>query len=253
MLVHHPTGHYSFLPGIDPYSCGVIADPGFEIVHVTLESSVPWQAGFNGIADYLHSVGAARSALCAIELRSPAPYTLEGFLQFNRQYCAVLEEWGLFVDQINPLARTNVAPVRGAPDAPHLFAFSHVARTETFHAGRSFVVAGAGELLQGKLELAGIVRRGESSVEAMREKADFVAKVMCERVAGLGAIRDHIVQVSVYTEHVLEPTLADSIMAQLPIAQSRGCHWYRARPPVKEIEFEMDVRGFVRELHVSLT
>ena len=37
----NPKGGYRFLPGIEPYSSGVIAEPGFEIVHVTLSSPVP--------------------------------------------------------------------------------------------------------------------------------------------------------------------------------------------------------------------
>ena len=33
-LVDHPVGNYRFLPGIAPYSCGVVSAPGYEIVHV---------------------------------------------------------------------------------------------------------------------------------------------------------------------------------------------------------------------------
>ena len=43
MLLHNPQGHYRFLKGIAPYSCGVIADEGFEIVHVTLATPPPWR------------------------------------------------------------------------------------------------------------------------------------------------------------------------------------------------------------------
>src|SRR6478735_7283259 len=31
-LIHHSTGCYRFLPGIAPYSCGVVSSPGYEIV-----------------------------------------------------------------------------------------------------------------------------------------------------------------------------------------------------------------------------
>ena len=111
MLIHNPKGHYHFLQGIDPYSCGVIADPGYEIVNVTLKHPIPWREGFTGIDAYLKAQGQERTALCAIQLRSPAPFTMEGFIDFNRGYCEVLQEWGLYVDELNPLARTNVAPV----------------------------------------------------------------------------------------------------------------------------------------------
>ena len=35
-LIDHPTGNYRFLPGIAPYSCGVVSAPGYEIAHVIL-------------------------------------------------------------------------------------------------------------------------------------------------------------------------------------------------------------------------
>ena len=49
MLIAHPKGHYHFLQGIDPYSCGIIADPGYEIIHVTLAEALPWRAGFERV------------------------------------------------------------------------------------------------------------------------------------------------------------------------------------------------------------
>ena len=104
-----------FFKGIDPYSCGVIADPGYEIANVTLKHPIPWREGFTGIDAYLKAQGQERTALCAIQLRSPAPFTMEGFIDFNRGYCEVLQEWGLYVDELNPLARTNVAPLLEPP------------------------------------------------------------------------------------------------------------------------------------------
>ena len=41
MLLEHPRGNYHFLRGIDPYSCGVVANPGYEIIHATLNSPFP--------------------------------------------------------------------------------------------------------------------------------------------------------------------------------------------------------------------
>ena len=84
MLIAKSEGHYHFLKGIDPYSCGVIADPGWEIVHVTLEQAVPWRQGFDRVEAHLQEVGRDRQALCGMELRSPAPFTMAGFIAFNR-------------------------------------------------------------------------------------------------------------------------------------------------------------------------
>ena len=86
MLIHNTRGHYSFLKGIEPYSCGVIADEGYEIVHVTLDVPVAWRKGFAWINDYLNQIGEDKRALCGMQLRCPAPYSLEGFVTFNATY-----------------------------------------------------------------------------------------------------------------------------------------------------------------------
>ena len=169
MLIHNPKGHYHFLQGIDPYSCGVIADPGYEIVNVTLKHPVPWREGFRGIDAYLKAQGQERTALCAMQLRSPAPFTMEGFIDFNRGYCEVLQEWGLYVDELNPLARTNVAPLVEPPDVPMLYGFSYVLPCENA-AHPTFIIAGAGELLEAALNSEGIVRRGETNRDAIRRR-----------------------------------------------------------------------------------
>ncbi len=70
-LTAHPTGNDRFLPGIAPYSCGVISSPGFEIVYVTLREPVPYRDGFELIARYLTEAVRPLTALCAISLRSP--------------------------------------------------------------------------------------------------------------------------------------------------------------------------------------
>src|SRR5438874_5767589 len=118
MLRDVPGGGYRFLPGIDPYSSGVIAAPGHEIVHATLRAPVPWRDGFTLIDRHLRAEGQSRAALCAVALRSPTPFTFEGFAEFNAEYREVLAAWGLLVDGANPIARTNVAPVVGPPPAP---------------------------------------------------------------------------------------------------------------------------------------
>ena len=120
----HPAGNYSFVPGIAPYSCGVISNAGFEIVHVTLQQLVSWRGGFALIESFLASEQRPRAALCAVSLRSPMPFTFEGFDEFNAGYASVLREWGVFVDGVNPVARTNVVPENQPPDQPALHGFA---------------------------------------------------------------------------------------------------------------------------------
>ena len=110
MLVRNPKGHYHFLKGSDPYSCGVIADPRYEIVHVTLREPLQWRRGFDSIDAHLKSIGEDRHSLCGMELRSPAPFTIEGFVDFNRTYCEVLQEWDLYVDGENPVPAPMSSP-----------------------------------------------------------------------------------------------------------------------------------------------
>ncbi len=86
-LTDHPIGGYRFLPGIAPYSCGVVSAPGFEIVHVTLHRPVPYRRGFEVIERHLASEGRPRAALCGVELRSPVPVQLRGLRRVQRRVC----------------------------------------------------------------------------------------------------------------------------------------------------------------------
>ena len=130
-LIDHPAGDYRFLPGIAPYSCGVVSRPGYEIAHVTLHRPVPYVEGFPFIEKHLEVENCPRAALCGIELRSPQPFSFQGFAEFNAGYARILEGWGLFVDGVNPVARTNVAPVVGRPAEPVLYGFSYSRPCET--------------------------------------------------------------------------------------------------------------------------
>jgi hypothetical protein len=133
--INHPDGDYSFLPGIAPYSAGVVSTLGFEIVHATLHRPLPYRRGFDRIERHLGSEGRSRSALCGIELRSPRPFTFDGFAGFNASYARILEDWGLFVGGVNPVARTNIAPEVDPPPKPR------VVRVLVFEALRSIALA----------------------------------------------------------------------------------------------------------------
>ncbi len=253
MLQPNPKGHYHFLTGIDPYSCGVIAKPGFEIVHVRLVKPVPWRDGFHRVDGFLRRHGRQRVDLCAMELRCPQPHTMESFIAFNSEYCSVLKEWGLYVDGLNPLARTNVAPLREAPSETMLFAFSYTRPNPTIRR-QTLIIAGAGELGDGgKLDADGIVRRGETTPDALHEKSRFVLDVMLERLKGIGASEDAPLTIDVYTTHPIHSIATEALLSALPAANLGGVHWYLARPPVVDIEFEMDLRSVEEQLTLDLT
>ena len=88
-------GGYRFVPGPFQYSAGVAAEPGFEIVRARFLRPVALSEGFAAIERHLASIGRPTAAFCQCELRSPAPFTEEGFVSFNREYVGTLERWGL--------------------------------------------------------------------------------------------------------------------------------------------------------------
>jgi hypothetical protein len=247
-LIDNPSGNYRFLTGIAPYSAGVVAMPGHEIVRAGLARPVPWREGFARIESHLTSLDRPRAALCAVELRSPTPFTFAGFAAFNQDYQTRLAEWGLLLDGRNPVARTNVAPVVNPPAEPSLYAFSYTVPVTALTAGTdespTFIVAGAGDLRdQADLSPAAIVRPGERSDDAMREKAVAVLAVMQERLFGLGMGWGDVSGVGVYTARPLHSLLESTLTPSLHEANNCGIDWHYSRPPIAGLEFEMDLRG----------
>src|SRR5579883_1694718 len=167
MLLPNPRGGYSFLKGISPYSGGVTAAKGFTIEHVRLSRLLPWRAGFDRLSAHLRAVGRPVQALCAVALRSPKAFSFAGFNEFNAGYAKLLKDWDVLVDGLNPVARTNVAPEIGGPSEPSLYSFAYTLADA--NGGASFVVSGAGELPEGSLDPHDVVRKGETSADALKE------------------------------------------------------------------------------------
>ncbi|MFN3648165.1 MAG: RidA family protein [Armatimonadota bacterium] len=249
-MTPHPEGDYLFLAGSAPYSSGVRAAPGFEIVHATLAQALPWRDGFERIDTLLREAARPRAALCGVELRSPAPFTREGFLQFNAGYRALLSEWGLLVGDQNPVARTNVAPAWNPPSEPVLHAFSYTVPAETGPGGETFVVAGGGDMRGGPLLEAAVIREGETSEEALREKAAYVLRAMEKRLTGLGRDWSYVTMVDVYTVQPMDAVLGPELLDRIGPATRHGLRWYHTRPPIEGLAFEMDLRGVRVELVV---
>ena len=114
-------------------------------------------------------------------------------------------------------------------------------------AARSFVAAGNGEAREGGLTYEGrIIRRGDQSPAAMREKARFVLGAMELRMAALGFGWADVTATQVYTIFDIHPLLADEFVRRRAIPG--GLTWHFARPPVQGLDFEVDVRGVAHEL-----
>ena len=150
----------------------------------------------------------------------------------------MLRRWGIFRDGSNPVARSNVCPEIDAPAEPvfHAFAYTRPALPPA----RSFIVAGSGEVPEGKANYRDfIVRRGDAGADGLREKAAFVLAAMEERLAALGFGWADATGTQVYTVHDIHPLLP----AIIGRGVGSGLAWHFARPPVVELDFEMDCRG----------
>ncbi len=239
-------GGYRYIKGPFQYSAGVAAEPGFEIERVHFIKPLPLAEGFGAVEAHLAAVGRPPTSFCACELRSPAPFTEEGFIAFNREYVKTLERWGIYRDDVNPVARTNVCPVVNPPAAPALYAFSYTVPAGTSAPG-TFVVAGGGEAPELKPNYRDhIVRRGDRSLAAMREKVRYVMGVMEGRLQALGFSWRDAAATQAYTVYDMGPLVVEEI-AQRGAAAS-GLTWHACRPPVVELDYEMDVRRPAREI-----
>jgi hypothetical protein len=236
-------GGYRFVEGVFQYSAGVAAEPGHRIVRVQFRRPVPLEEGFRRIEKIIGATSRPLTAFCACELRSPAQFTDAGFIAFNRHYVQRLEAWGLFKNDINPVARSNVCPEIDPPSEPSFYAFSYTVPGE----GRSFVAAGSGEARDGGASYAErIVRFGDQSPAGMRDKAHLVMDIMEERMRPLGFGWADVTATQVYTVFDIHSYIGDEFVRRG--AMAGGLTWHFARPPVQGLDFEVDVRGVATEL-----
>jgi len=242
-------GGYRFITHAFQYSGGVAAAPGFRIERARFAHPPKLAEGFDVIEAHLNRIGRPPTAFCACELRSPAQFTEAGFVAFNRHYVQRLETWGIFRDEVNPVARSNVCPEIDPPASPVFYAFSYTVPSDGDSAP-SFVCAGSGEAREGGASYAErIVRLGDQSPDGMREKARFVLGEMERRMSALSFGWSDVTATQVYTVFDIHPFLADEIVRRG--AARAGLTWHYARPPVQGLDYEMDVRGLAREVVVS--
>lgn len=233
-------GGYRYLPGVFQYSAGVAAQPGFAIERAYFSKPKPLREGFEALESFLRARRRPLTALCACELRSPAPFTEKGFTEFNRHYVTALERWGIYRDGVNPVARTNVCPVFVPPREPSLLAFSYTVPVGADVHG-TFVIAGSGEAKDGGASYReSTIRLGDVSLDGLREKVRFVVGVMEKRLEALGFTWDDAAFTQAYTMHDIGPLVRDELVARG--AGRHGLNWHYVRPPIVDIEFEMDVR-----------
>jgi hypothetical protein len=245
VLLDNPKGNFQFLRGAATYSSGAVASPGYEVVHATFHPLPPLEKAYELVERHLKSHGRAMNALCGMQLRIPKALSFEGFGQFNQPYVEKLKQWSVHVDGVNPVARTNVAIEINPPGTPSLYAFSYTIPSD--FGGKTFVTAGAGELRSG----TDIVRRGDTSTEGRREKAEFVLSVMAGYLKQLEVGWGDVTATNIYTVFPLDPLMKGTILPALHEAARHGIRWHYARPPIIDIDFEMDLRGVRRDIIVA--
>src|SRR5437763_13255563 len=170
-------GGYRFIKAGFQFSSGVAAEAGFEIERARLARPLPLAAGLAAVESHLASLGRPSTAFAACELRSPEPFSEQGFDDFNREYVKTLERWGIYREERNPVARTNVCPQYDKPREPVLYAFSYTVPSRARRG--SFIIAGGAEVRGGAQGYAArTVRHGETSADALREKVRYVLELM---------------------------------------------------------------------------
>lgn len=234
---------YSYIDGVFQYSGGVAALPGFEIVRVRFKSPLPLKEGFDAIERHLAEEGRPLKAFCACELRSPTPFTDQGFEAFNRMYFGTLERWGIVNGKSNPVARSCVCPEVDGPDEPSLYAFCFTRKTS--HEHQTFVISGSAECPEGFGNYVDqTVCHGDQSEGAMRQKAHWVLGEMERRMAAFGAGWLEATGAHVYTVYGIHAGLREDIAERKSIP---SFSWHYARPPLKSLDYEMDVRRVFAE------
>ncbi len=246
MLTDNPKGNFRFITGIAPFSFGVVANPGYEIVHVTFHPLPHLQRGFTLIERHLQSLQRPLQALCGMELRISSPLSPQAFDEFNQPYIEKLASWNMLVDGLNPVARSNLALAVNPVHEPSVYGFSYTVPAS--REGTTFLVAGTPEVRARSGAERDIVAPGDVSPVGLRQKAAYVLEALTARLRELQVTWTEVTTVEVYTVHDLYPVLATTLLPALQGAGRHGIRWHYARPPVIEVEYEMDVRGVHHEL-----
>jgi len=235
-------GNYRFITHAFQYSGGVDAMEGYAIERVRFAKLLPLAEGFAAAQAHMARMGRPPTSFCACELRSPGQFTDQGFIDFNRHYVQQLAAWGIFHNDVNPVARSNVCPEIDPPREPSVYAFSY-----TVPGAGGFVVAGSGEAggAEGPYGPR-IIRLGDQSPAGMREKARFVLGAMEQRMGALDKGWPDVTETQLYTIFDIHPHFADEFIRRG--AARGGITWHYCRPPVLGLDYEIDVRGVGKEL-----
>jgi len=248
MLLDNAKGNYKFIRGYGaPFSSGALADPGFEIVHATFKPLARLADGYGLIERHMLDAARPINAVCGIELRIAAALTPAGFDEFNRPYIERLTAWGLLVDGLNPVARTNVAPAASPLAEPSLYGFYYT--VPAVGAARpAFVIAGVADVASREGGKREVVAAGDISLEGLRRKNACILETLDGLLREMKVGWSEASAMNLYTIHDLHPLFATDLLPALGVAANRGVRWHYARPPVIGSELEIDAYAARQDL-----
>lgn len=235
-----PSGNYHYVPGGFQYSAAVVADQGYALERAFFDQCVPLEEGFARIEAHMRARGRPMTALAACELRSPAPMIEADFIRFNRDYVKPLARWGLFKDDINPVARCNLVPAYAPPGEASFYAFSYTVPVEHVLEIADFATSGAAECPDRPNYRENIVRLGETSADALSDKLRFALGDLESRFAPMGVSWTDVRNFNLYSVHDLHHIWPRELSSRFNLAC--GVTQHLVCPPVQDLEIEVDAR-----------
>src|SRR5262249_26050507 len=137
------------------------------------------------------------------------------------------------------------------PAEPSFYAFSFVRPVRGQHRSVTpdFVIAGGAELRGGSGSYPErIVRYRDLGPDGLKEKVRFTVSQMGSRLAAFGLTWTETTAAQAYTIRDFYPVMTEEIVQRGAVRS--GLTWHFARPPVVDLEFEMDCRRVSREMVV---
>jgi hypothetical protein len=231
VLTHFAPGNYRFIvaPG-RPFSAGIIAEKGFDLVHAVFLRPVPLESGLEAASQHVLAAGRPVAAIGGFELRIPGPLSREQFDTFNAPYVRRMGAMGLISGGEMVTTRTNVAPTVAGVSEPSVYGFTYSVPART-RSSPAFRLSGATE-----------TTHDGSPVDKLRS----IVRELEGRMADLEVGWEDATGISVYAAASAPTELAVSFGA----AGLHGLTWFPALPPISDFEFEIDARGVGTEIVV---
>jgi hypothetical protein len=232
--IKHADG-FRFLPADGPFSSGVAAEKGFQIVRARAPHHTPLTKGFELIERVIRGESRPINALCALELRVPKPFNRAEWKEFNDGYIAQWDRWKATVDGRIPGARTNVAPEFDPPRGPCLHAFCYTVPGQT--RSTDFVISGAPE--------------PDGTPGGLAAYWAAIVKELEARMSALGVGWSDATETQLYATLVDHELFASQDLPHFAEIVRPGMRWFFSRPPIDTLNIEVDVRRLSRETWVA--